>query len=215
MLRTVILGPPGAGKGTQAAKITAKYSIPHISTGDILRDNIRRKTELGMRAREYMNKGALVPDELVIEIACARLLEDDCRAGFLLDGFPRTVAQARALDGFLAEHGGRIDKVIDIEAADEVLIPRMTGRRVCPGCGASYHIVSMPPRRTGVCDRCGSELIQRDDDTEAIVRNRLAVYDEQTRPLVDYYSRAGKLFTVDGGEASDKVFAMIVTGLGE
>lgn len=215
MLRTVLLGPPGAGKGTQAVRIAEKYEIPHISTGDIFRDNIKRQTELGKKAQEYMNKGELVPDDLVIEIATSRLLDDDCMRGFLLDGFPRTVHQAEKLDEFLAAHSGSLDKVINITADDQILIRRLTGRRVCRQCGASYHIVNIPPQKEGICDACGGELIQRDDDTETTVRNRIAVYEEQTMPLLDYYTAKGNIVTVDGTAPLDDVFAEISEALGE
>ncbi len=215
MLRTVLLGPPGAGKGTQAVRIAEKYEIPHISTGDIFRDNIKRQTELGKKAQEYMNKGELVPDDLVIEIATSRLLDDDCMRGFLLDGFPRTVHQAEKLDEFLAARNGSLDKVINITADDQILIRRLTGRRVCRQCGASYHIVNIPPQKEGICDACGGELIQRDDDTETTVRNRIAVYEEQTMPLLDYYTAKGNIVTVDGTAPLDDVFAEISEALGE
>lgn len=173
MLRTILLGPPGAGKGTQADRIVEKYDVPHISTGDIFRENIKNGTELGKKAQEYMNRGELVPDDLVVEIATDRLLKDDCREkGFLLDGFPRTVYQAEKLDEFLAAHGHRLDKVIDLEVGEAELMKRLTGRRVCKVCGASYHIVNIPPAKEGVCDKCGGELIQRADDNEETAKNR-------------------------------------------
>ncbi len=215
MLRTILLGPPGAGKGTQAAKIVEKYDVPHISTGDIFRDNIKRQTELGKKAQEYMNKGELVPDDLVIEIATDRLLADDCEKGFLLDGFPRTVYQAQKLDEFLAAHGQKLDKVLNIEVKDEELLTRLTGRRVCKQCGASYHVVSVPPKQEGICDVCGGELFQRADDTVETVSNRIAVYKEQTMPLVDYYTAAGNIATVNGAGTLDEVFAEITAALGE
>ena len=215
MLRTILLGPPGAGKGTQAVKIVEKYGIPHISTGDIFRENIKKGTELGKKAQEYMNKGELVPDDLVIAIATARLLEDDCKNGFLLDGFPRTVYQAEKLDEFLEAHNSKIDKVVDISVGKEELMIRMTGRRVCKKCGASYHIVNIPPKKEGVCDICGGPLIQRDDDNAETAANRIEVYEEQTRPLVDYYKKAGNLILIDGTTGLENVFADIVRALGE
>ncbi|MCR4712628.1 MAG: adenylate kinase [Clostridia bacterium] len=215
MLRTILLGPPGAGKGTQAAKIVEKYGIPHISTGDIFRENIKKQTELGKKAQGYMNRGELVPDDLVIEIATDRLLADDCANGFLLDGFPRTVYQAEKLDEFLAAHGQSLDKAINIEVADEELISRLTGRRVCKACGASFHIVNVPPKQEGICDVCGAELVQRADDTEETVRNRIEVYKQQTMPLVDYYTAAGKIATVDGCGSLEDVFGQIAEALGE
>lgn len=215
MLRTVLLGPPGAGKGTQAAKIVDKYGIPHISTGDIFRENIKKGTELGKKAQEYMNRGELVPDDLVIEIATTRLLEDDCRNGFLLDGFPRTVHQAEKLDEFLAAHGGQLDKVIDIAVGKDELMTRLTGRRVCKNCGASYHIVNIPPAKEGICDRCGGPLIQRADDNAETVANRIEVYEDQTIPLINYYEQAGKIVHIDGTTGLENVFADIVKALGE
>ena len=213
-MNLILLGPPGAGKGTQAVKIVEKYSIPHISTGDIFRENIKKGTELGKKAQEYMNKGELVPDDLVIEIACARLLEDDCKEGFLLDGFPRTVYQAEKLDEFLAEHGRKVEHVLDIAVEKEELITRLIGRRVCRSCGASYHIVNMPPKKEGVCDICGGELYQRADDTEETVANRIEVYEAQTMPLIDYYEKAGVIAHIDGATGLDNVFADIVSVLG-
>ena len=215
MLRTILLGPPGAGKGTQAVKIVEKYGIPHISTGDIFRENIKKGTELGKKAQEYMNKGELVPDDLVIAIATARLLEDDCKNGFLLDGFPRTVYQAEKLDEFLEAHNSKIDKVVDISVGKEELMIRLTGRRVCKKCGASYHIVNITPKKEGVCDICGGPLIQRDDDNAETAANRIEVYEEQTRPLVDYYKKAGNLVLIDGTTGLENVFADIVRALGE
>ncbi|NBH61664.1 adenylate kinase [Anaerotruncus sp. 80] len=215
MLRTVLLGPPGAGKGTQAVKIVEKYNIPHISTGDIFRENIKNGTELGKKAQEYMNKGELVPDELVIDLATDRLLADDCRNGFLLDGFPRTVYQAEKLDEFLEAHGQKLDTVIDIEVEKEELVTRITGRRVCKACGASFHVVNIPPKKEGICDLCGGELFQRADDTVDAVETRVAEYNEKTKPLVDYYTKAGNVVTIDGALPLDTVFAEIVKALGE
>lgn len=215
MLRTVLLGPPGAGKGTQAVRIVEKYNVPHISTGDIFRENIKNGTELGKKAQEYMNKGELVPDDLVIEIATTRLLADDCKNGFLLDGFPRTVYQAEKLDAFLEAHGMKLDKVIDIEVEKEELITRLTGRRVCKACGASFHVVNIPPKTEGICDNCGGELFQRADDTVETVENRIAVYSEQTMPLVDYYTAAGNIAVINGALSLDTVFDAIVEAIGE
>ena len=215
MLRAVLLGPPGAGKGTMAFKIVEKYAIPHISTGDIFRENIKKGTELGKKAQEYMNRGELVPDDLVIEIATTRLLEDDCKNGFLLDGFPRTVYQAEKLDEFLAAHRSKIDKVLDIAVEKEELITRLTGRRVCKACGASYHVVNIPPKKEGVCDICGGELVQRADDNIETVTNRIDVYEAQTKPLIDYYEKAGNIAHIDGSTGLENVFADIVKALGE
>ena len=215
MLRTILLGPPGAGKGTQAAKIVEKYHIPHISTGDIFRENIKNGTELGKKAQEYMNRGELVPDDLVIEIATTRLLADDCAEGFLLDGFPRTVYQAEKLDEFLAAHGSKIDKVLDIAVEKEELMVRLTGRRVCKACGASYHVVNIPPKKEGICDVCGGPLVQRADDNAETVANRTEVYEAQTMPLIEYYEKAGNIAHIDGATGLESVFADIVKALGE
>ena len=215
MLRTILLGAPGAGNGTQAARIVEKYGIPHISTGDIFRDNIKRQTELGKKAQEYMNKGELVPDDLTCEIATTRLLDDDCANGFLLDGFPRTVYQAEKLEEFLEAHGQKLDKVIDVEVDQEALIARLTGRRVCKNCGATFHVVNIPPKQEGICDNCGNELIQRDDDKEETARNRLSVYAEQTMPLIEFYRNKGVLVEIDGDGGPEKVFADVVAAIGD
>lgn len=215
MLRTILLGPPGAGKGTQAQMIVEKYDIPHISTGDIFRDNIKRGTELGKKAQEYMNKGELVPDDLVCDIACARLLEADCQEkGFLLDGFPRTVYQAEKLDEFLKAHDSKIDWVIDLKVEKEELITRITGRRVCPKCGASFHVTNIPPKKDGICDFCGGELIQRADDTVETVTNRIDVYESQTMPLIDYYEKSGNIAHMDGAKDLNTVFNDVCKVLG-
>ena len=198
-----------------SAKIVEKYGIPHISTGDIFRENIKKGTELGKKAQEYMNRGELVPDDLVIEIATTRLLEDDCKNGFLLDGFPRTVYQAEKLDEFLQSHDSKIDNVIDIAVGKDELIERLTGRRVCKSCGASFHVVNIPPKQEGICDYCGGELIQRADDNLETVTNRIDVYEDQTMPLIDYYEKAGTLTHIDGSTGLDNVFADIVSALGE
>ncbi|MFR5263123.1 MAG: adenylate kinase [Christensenellales bacterium] len=213
MLRTILLGPPGAGKGTQAVKIVEKYNIPHISTGDIFRENIKNQTELGKRAKAYMDRGELVPDELVVEIATDRLTKDDCKNGFLLDGFPRTIFQAEKLDEFLTQRGEKIDKVINIDVEKDALVKRITGRRVCKSCGASYHVVNIPPKKDGICDLCSGELIQRADDTEETVLNRIDVYNKQTKPLVDYYDKAGVIINIDGNKDLDDVLADIIKGL--
>lgn len=215
MLRMILLGAPGAGKGTVAAKITKEYNIPHISTGDIFRDNLKRKTELGLRAQEYMTRGELVPDDLTCEIATTRLLEDDCKNGFLLDGFPRTVYQAEKLEEFLTEHGQSLDTVIQLEVDEELLIKRLTGRRVCKNCGATFHVITIPPKEEGICDICGEPLIQRADDTEETAVNRLKVYEEQTSPLVTYYEEKELLAPIDGEGTPDEVFQNILEVLGE
>lgn len=213
MLRTILLGPPGAGKGTQAVKIVEKYNIPHISTGDIFRENIKNQTELGKRAKAYMDRGELVPDELVVEIATDRLTKDDCKNGFLLDGFPRTIFQAEKLDEFLTQRGEKLDKVINIDVEKDALVKRITGRRVCKSCGASYHVVNIPPKKDDICDLCSGELIQRADDTEETVLNRIDVYNKQTKPLVDYYDKAGVIINIDGNKDLDDVLADIIKGL--
>ena len=214
MVRTILLGPPGAGKGTQAERMIEKYNIPHISTGDIFRENIKNGTELGRKAQEYMNKGELVPDDLVCEIATDRLKKDDCKNGFLLDGFPRTVYQAEKLDEFLAANGQKLDTVIDLEVGDEELMKRITGRRVCKECGATYHVVNFPPQVPGKCDKCGGVLIQRSDDNEETARNRISVYNKETKPLVDYYEKAGNIAHINGEISPEKTFEDIVKVLG-
>ena len=215
MLRAVLLGPPGAGKGTQAVRLVEKYEIPHISTGDIFRKNIKEGTELGKKAQEYMNAGALVPDELVVDLVKDRLQQDDCKNGFLLDGFPRTIFQAEKLDEFLSESNLKMDIAINLKVEKEALIKRLTGRRVCKDCGASYHIVNIPPKKEGVCDICGGELIQRKDDNIETVENRINVYEEQTAPLIGYYKEAGSLVDFDGEASLDEVFDAIVQAIGE
>ncbi len=212
-MRLVILGPPGAGKGTQAERIIKKYNIPHISTGDIFRDNIKRETELGMTAKGYMDKGLLVPDEVVVKIVQDRLSEDDCKNGFLLDGFPRTVNQAVALDAELDKMGIKLDGVINIEADKDVLIERAIGRRVCPTCGATYHVKYNPPEEEGICDEDGSKLIQREDDVEETVATRIQVYLDQTMPLINYYGAQGLLLNIDGTKTIDEIFDEIVKAL--
>jgi len=215
MLRIILLGPPGAGKGTQAVKIVEKYKIPHISTGDILRKNIKTRTPLGIKVQEYMDKGELVPDDLIIKIAEARTLEEDCKNGYLLDGFPRTVYQAEEFDAFLEQKGFSIDKVLNINVDQEALMERIIGRRVCKTCGATYHIKNMPSKVEGICDICGGELYQRKDDTAETVENRIGVYNAQTKPLVEYYINTGRLADIDGSFGSDSVFSGIVSKLGE
>lgn len=214
-MNVVLLGPPGAGKGTQAARIVEKYNVPHISTGDIFRANIKAGTELGKRAQEYMNRGELVPDELVVEIATDRLAADDCKEGFLLDGFPRTVFQAEKLDEFMASKGREIEHVLNIEVGRDDLMARLTGRRVCKSCGASFHVVNIPPKQEGICDNCGAELVQRADDNEETASNRIEVYNRETKPLIDYYEKAGNIVNIDGGKAAEDVFAAIADRLGE
>lgn len=213
-MRIILLGPPGAGKGTQAKSIAGKYNIPHISTGDIFRKNIKEKTPLGIKAKEYIDKGELVPDEVTVAIVEDRIKQGDCVSGFLLDGFPRTVNQADSLAKALDIMGSKLDSVINIDVPAQALIERLTGRRVCLSCGASFHIIFNPPLKDGICDACGSKLIQREDDSEATVRNRLEVYNNQTAPLIDYYKKIGILQTIDGEQDIDKVFEDIVNILG-
>lgn len=212
-MRLVLLGPPGAGKGTQASTITKKYGIPHISTGDILRANIKEETELGKKAKEYMDKGLLVPDDLVVSLVKARLLEDDCNGGFLLDGFPRTVNQADALDDELINMKLKLDKVINIDVDEEVLINRAVGRRICKNCGATYHIEFNAPKKENKCDVCGNNLSHRDDDKEETVAQRIKVYTKNTKPLIDYYKKKDLILDVDGNQSIEKVSEDIISGL--
>ena len=213
-MKIIMLGAPGAGKGTQAKKIAAKYDIPHISTGDIFRANIKNGTELGNKAKTYMDQGLLVPDELVVDLVVDRVQQDDCKNGYVLDGFPRTIPQAEALDKALAALGDKVDYAIDVNVHDENIVNRMGGRRACVGCGATYHLVYAPTKTEGICDVCGKELILRDDDKPETVQKRLNVYHEQTQPLIDYYTNAGILKTVDGTVDINDVFAAIVEILG-
>ncbi|MBE6065065.1 adenylate kinase [Clostridium cochlearium] len=213
-MNIILLGPPGAGKGTQAKLISEKYSIPHISTGDIFRKNISNKTPLGMEAKSYMDKGQLVPDELTIEIVKDRLSEEDCKNGFLLDGFPRTVKQAEALDEFLTNKNSKTDAALLIDVPQGLILERMTGRRVCGECGASYHIKFVKPNTEGVCDICGGELVQRKDDTKETVLERLEVYSKQTQPLIEYYKNKDVLFELDGTKEKNEVFENISDVLG-
>ena len=213
-MKLLIMGRPGAGKGTQAANIKEYYNIPHISTGDMFRAAIKNETKLGLLAKSFMDKGQLVPDEVTIGIVQERLLEDDCKKGFLLDGFPRTIAQAEALETFLKANGILLDAVLDVNVPAEILVRRMVGRRVCKGCGATFHVEFNAPKQEGICDVCGTPLIQRADDTYETANSRLEVYDNNTAPLLDFYNNRGLLKTVNGDQALDKVFEDIKNVLG-
>ena len=213
-MKIIMLGAPGAGKGTQAKMIAEKYNIPHISTGDIFRANIKNGTELGKKAKSYMDKGQLVPDELTLDLIMDRFKEDDCKNGYVLDGFPRTIPQAEALDTALKANGEKVDFAIDVDVPDENIVKRMGGRRACVNCGATYHIVYSPTKVEGKCDKCGEELIVRDDDKPETVLSRLEVYHNQTQPLIDYYNKQGILKNVDGTVDMKDVFKAIVDILG-
>lgn len=208
-MKIIMLGAPGAGKGTQAKMIADKYGIAHISTGDIFRANIKNGTELGMEAKKYMDQGLLVPDELTVKILLDRVAKDDCKTGYVLDGFPRNIPQAQVLEKALTEIGDKIDFAIDVDVPDENIVRRMGGRRACVSCGATYHLEYVPPKVTGVCDECGQELILRDDDRPDTVQKRLSVYHEQTQPLIEFYSGKGVLKTVDGTKNMQEVFGAI------
>lgn len=212
-MKIIMLGAPGAGKGTQAKMIADKYNIPHISTGDIFRANIKNGTALGMEAKSYMDQGKLVPDELTVKILLDRVAQEDCKNGYVLDGFPRTIPQAEVLDKALTELNDKIDYAINVDVPDENIIRRMSGRRACLNCGATYHITHVPPKTEGICDRCGNELILRDDDKEETVKNRLVVYHEQTQPLIDFYTAKGVLEDVDGTQDMQVVFDNIIACL--
>jgi len=209
-MKIIMLGAPGAGKGTQAKRIAEKYGIPHISTGDIFRANIKNGTELGKEAKKYMDEGQLVPDELTVRILLDRVADQDCKNGYVLDGFPRTIPQAEVLTKELEKLGEKVDFAIDVDVPDENIINRMSGRRACLKCGATYHLKYLKPAKDGICDKCGSELVLRDDDNPETVKKRLGVYHEQTQPLIDYYTKAGVLHTVDGTKEPDEVFEAIV-----
>ena len=213
-MRIILLGPPGAGNGTQAAGIVEKYNIPHISTGDIFRKNIKEGTELGKKAKGFIDQGLLVPDELTVGLVTDRISQPDCKNGFMLDGFPRNVAQAQHLDKYLKEVGISLDKVVNIEVDKDILVGRAVGRRICKSCGATYHVEFNPPKVDGVCDVCGGELYQRADDNEETVSKRIQVYLDETKPLVNYYSQEGIIANINGQQSIDKVFADIVNALG-
>ena len=209
-MKIIMLGAPGAGKGTQAKMIAEKYGIPHVSTGDIFRANIKNGTELGMEAKKYMDQGLLVPDELTVKILLDRVAQADCEKGYVLDGFPRTIPQAEVLDKALTELGDAIDYAINVDVPDENIVKRMSGRRACVTCGATYHIEHVPPKKEGICDKCEAELILRDDDKPETVLNRLKVYHDQTQPLIDFYSAKGVLKSVDGTVDMQDVFSAII-----
>ena len=213
-MKIIMLGAPGAGKGTQAKKIAEKYQIPHISTGDIFRSNIKEGTELGMKAKAYMDQGGLVPDELTIGMLMDRIQKDDCKNGYVLDGFPRTIPQAESLTNALNERNQKIDYAVNVDVPDENIVNRMSGRRACLSCGATYHIVYKPSKVEGICDVCGDKLVLRDDDKPETVKKRLSVYHDQTQPLIDYYKEAGVLANVDGTQDMEKVFSDIFAVLG-
>lgn len=214
-MKIIMLGAPGAGKGTQAKMIADKYGVPHISTGDIFRANIKEGTDLGMEAKKYMDQGLLVPDELTVKILLDRVANDDCKKGYVLDGFPRTIPQAKVLENALNELNEKIDYAIDVEVPDENIINRMSGRRACGACGATYHIVHIPTKVEGICDRCGEKLILRDDDKPETVSNRLNIYHEQTQPLIDFYKERNVLKSVNGTVDMKDVFNEIINILGE
>ncbi|MGI6070442.1 MAG: adenylate kinase [Blautia sp.] len=214
-MKIIMLGAPGAGKGTQAKKIAEKYGIPHISTGDIFRANIKNGTELGKKAKTYMDQGLLVPDELVCDLVVDRVQQEDCANGYVLDGFPRTIPQAEALDAALKAIGSSIDYAIDVDVPDENIVKRMGGRRACLKCGATYHVVYNAPKKEGICDVCGEALVLRDDDKPETVQKRLTVYHDQTQPLIEYYTAAGVMKSVDGTQDMEDVFRAIVAILGE
>ncbi|MHA1632124.1 MAG: adenylate kinase [Candidatus Freyarchaeota archaeon] len=211
----VLLGPPGAGKGTQAFKISESFSIPHIATGDIFREAVKKGTGLGRKAREYMERGELVPDEIVNGIVRERISEPDCSNGFILDGYPRTLNQAKALDETLAEMNRKIDLVLNISVSEDSVVKRLSNRRVCRRCGAIYHLITNPPKRGGVCDRCGGELYQREDDKEEVIRNRLSVYRKQTEPIIKYYEGRGLLTDIDGNKEIEGVWNQIKKAMEE
>ena len=213
-MKIIMLGAPGAGKGTQAKKIAAKYGIPHVSTGDIFRANIKNGTELGLKAKSYMDAGGLVPDEITIGMLLDRISQEDCKNGYVLDGFPRTIPQAESLTKALENRGEAIDYAVNVDVPDENIISRMGGRRACLNCGATYHIVYNAPKTEGICDSCGQELVLRDDDKPETVKKRLDVYHQQTQPLIDYYQKAGVLAEVDGTKDMEEVFQAIVEILG-
>ena len=208
-MKIIMLGAPGAGKGSQASRIAKEYQLPHISTGDIFRANLKEETELGKRAKSFMDKGELVPDDITIAMLLDRIHKEDCKNGYILDGFPRTIPQAEALKEALAKKDEKIDLALDVEASDELIIKRMAGRRTCPNCSAIYHTETLKPKKEGICDLCGAELVQRKDDNEETVKNRLKIYHEMTEPLISYYKKENILEEVDGMEKLDAVFEKV------
>jgi adenylate kinase len=212
-MRIILLGPPGAGKGTQAEQIVREFKIPHISTGDMFRKNIKENTDLGLRAKAFMDKGELVPDSLVVEIVQDRLNQEDCKIGFLLDGFPRTEFQAEELDRVMSDLGVELNAVVNIKVNPNLLVARAVGRRICRNCGATYHIINNPTRDEGICDKCGGEIYQRNDDVEATVENRINIYMNETAPLISYYTSKGKLINIEGEQSITAVFEDIVSAL--
>jgi adenylate kinase len=213
--RVVLLGPPGAGKGTQAKLLQDKFGVCQISTGDILRKAVAEQTPLGKEASQYINRGALVPDSVIVDLVAARLQEKDCEKGFILDGFPRTIPQAKSLDAILKQRGIGLNSVLSVQVPQDVVIERLAGRRTCRSCGALSHVTFSPPKRAGICDRCGGELYQRDDDREETIAHRLKVYDDQTAPLLDYYRGQGLLREIDGVGAVDEIRARVTAALGD
>lgn len=213
-MRLILLGAPGAGKGSQAVILAQKLGVPHISTGDMFRENVKNQTELGRIVKEYMDKGALVPDEITIKIVKDRLSQPDCNNGFILDGFPRTLNQAESLNSVMGEMGIEIDRVINIQVEDDVIIRRLAGRRVCRQCGKTYHVENNPPKVEGICDECGLQLMQREDDKEETITKRLMNYHLQTKPLIEYYSRRGKLLPVEGDKSIEEISITILKALG-
>lgn len=212
-MRAILLGPPGAGKGTQAETIVKEFGIPHVSTGDIFRKNIKEETELGKKVKSYLNQGALVPDELTVAIVKDRIVQSDCKNGFLLDGFPRTIEQAKALDTVLGELGQKLDFVINIQVDPKLLVERAVGRRICKDCGQTYHVIFNAPKQEGICDKCGGKLYQRKDDTEETVANRINVYQNQTEPLIEYYTAKSIIINIDGQQPIEKVGKDIILNL--
>jgi len=212
-MRLILLGPPGSGKGTQAQKLVERFKVPQVSTGDIFRQAVRDQTELGKKAKEYMDRGELVPDQIVVGMVEERLSQPDCKNGFILDGFPRTIAQAEALDELLARRGEKLDAVLEISVPDEEVIKRLSGRRTCRQCGAMYHIEFNPPKEPGRCDKCKGELYQREDDKEEVIKSRLEVYHSQTAPLIEYYQKKRLLKKIDGVGGIEEIFSRVMSAL--